>query len=190
MYHITVKLFVFDFYFLIVGYVYCLITGHQELNTTHILTLKHIQDLLIEISLQNHLGIKKYILGHIGDSRTYRLRDGVLEQLTEDHTFVQQQLQEGLISEDEIRNHPMRHVIFRAVGIKEEMTIDLLKGKTHPADLFLLCSDGLSDMLEDEQIHDILCADTDIERKSENLIESAKAAGGLDNISVVLVAIP
>jgi protein phosphatase len=131
-----------------------------------------------------------FILGHIGDSRTYRLRDGVLEQLTEDHTFVQQQLQEGLISEDEIRTHPMRHVIFRAVGIKEEMTIDLLKGKTQPADLFLLCSDGLSDMLEDEQIHAILCADTDIESKSENLIESAKAAGGLDNITVVLVAIP
>ena len=131
-----------------------------------------------------------FILGHIGDSRTYRLRNGELEQLTEDHTLVQQQFQEGLISEDEIRNHPMRHVIFRAVGIKEEVTIDLLKGKTHPADLFLLCSDGLSDMLEDEQIRDILCADTDLERKSANLIESAKAAGGIDNITVVLVAIP
>ncbi|MBW2468499.1 MAG: serine/threonine-protein phosphatase, partial [Deltaproteobacteria bacterium] len=121
-----------------------------------------------------------FILGHIGDSRTYRLRNDVLEQLTEDHTLVQQQLQEGLISEDEIRNHPMRHVIFRAVGIKEELTIDVLKGKTHPADLFLLCSDGLSDMIEDEHIHEILCADTDIEHKTENLIESAKAAGGID----------
>ncbi|MBT8331218.1 MAG: protein phosphatase 2C domain-containing protein, partial [Deltaproteobacteria bacterium] len=89
-----------------------------------------------------------FFLGHIGDSRTYRLRDGLLEQLTEDHTLVQQQFQEGLISQDEIRNHPMRHVIFRAVGIKEEMTIDLLKGKTCPGDLFLLCSDGLSDMIE------------------------------------------
>ena len=132
---------------------------------------------------------ESFILGHIGDSRTYRLRDGMLEQLTEDHTLVQQQFQEGLISQDEIRNHPMRHVIFRAVGIKEEMTIDLLKGKTRPDDLFLLCSDGLSDMLEDQQIHEILCADTDIEHKTENLIESAKAAGGLDNITVVLVAI-
>ncbi len=132
---------------------------------------------------------QNFFLGHIGDSRTYRLRDGMLEQLTEDHTLVQQQFQEGLISQDEIRNHPMRHVIFRAVGIKEEMTIDLLKGKTRPDDLFLLCSDGLSDMLEDQQIHEILCADTDIEHKTENLIESAKAAGGLDNITVVLVAI-
>ena len=133
---------------------------------------------------------ESFILGHIGDSRTYRLRNGELEQLTEDHTLVQQQLREGLISEDEIRNHPMRHVIFRAVGIKEEITIDLLKGKTHPADLFLLCSDGLTDMIVDEQIRDILCADTDIDRKTESLIESAKVAGGLDNITVVLVAIP
>lgn len=133
---------------------------------------------------------ENFILGHIGDSRTYRLRNGELEQLTEDHTLVQKQLQEGLISEDEIRYHPMRHVIFRAVGINEEMAIDLLKDKTQPADLFLLCSDGLSDMLEDEQIQEILCADTNIGHKTENLIDSAKAAGGLDNITVVLVAIP
>ena len=131
-----------------------------------------------------------FVLGHIGDSRTYRLRNGALEQLTEDHTLVQQQLREGLISTDEIRHHPMRHVIFRAVGIKEEMTINLLQGKTHPADLFLLCSDGLSDMMDDDQIQDILCADTDINHKTESLIESAKVAGGIDNITVVLVSIP
>ena len=132
---------------------------------------------------------ESFILGHIGDSRTYRLRNGELEQLTDDHTLVQRQFHEGLISEDEIRHHPMRHVIFRAVGIKEEITIDLLTGETHPADLFLLCSDGLTDMVEDEQIQDILCADTDINRKTDSLIESAKVAGGLDNITVVLVAI-
>lgn len=133
---------------------------------------------------------ESFILGHIGDSRTYRLRNGELEQLTDDHTLVQRQFQEGLISEDEIRHHPMRHVIFRAVGIKEEITIDLLTGKTHPADLFLLCSDGLTDMVEDDQIQDILCVDTDINHKTDSLIESAKVAGGLDNITVVLVAIP
>ncbi len=131
-----------------------------------------------------------FILGHIGDSRTYRLRNGELEQLTEDHTLVQQQLREGLISEEDIRNHPMRHVIFRAVGIKEEMTIDLLKGKIHPADLYLLCSDGLTDMVADDQIQEILCTDTDINHKTDSLIETAKAAGGLDNITVVLVAVP
>lgn len=130
-----------------------------------------------------------FILGHVGDSRTYRLRDGLLEKLTQDHTIVQQQFQEGLISRDQIRRHPMRHVISRAVGIKEEMTIDLLSGKIYPDDLFLLCSDGLTDMIEDDPIEAILCADSDINRKAEGLIESAKAAGGLDNITVVLVEI-
>ena len=133
---------------------------------------------------------KNFILGHIGDSRTYRLRNGKFQQLTEDHTLVQRQFQEGLIFEDEIRNHPMRHVIYRAVGIKEEMTIDLLKGNTQPADIFLLCSDGLTDMVEDGQIQEILCTDMDIYQKTDDLIESAKTAGGLDNITVVLVAVP
>lgn len=130
-----------------------------------------------------------FILGHIGDSRTYRLRGGKLEQLTQDHTLVQQQLQEGLISSDQARNHPMRNVILRAVGIKEEITIDLLEGKIRPEDLFLLCSDGLTDMVQDDQIQDILCSDIDLDHKTERLIESAKVAGGIDNITVVLAAI-
>lgn len=130
-----------------------------------------------------------FILGHIGDSRTYRLRDGQLEQLTQDHTLVQQQLQEGLISSDQVKNHPMRNVIFRAVGVKEELTIDLLGGKIYPEDLFLLCSDGLTDMIQDDQIQDILCSDIDLNHKAERLIESAKVAGGNDNITVVLAAI-
>ena len=130
-----------------------------------------------------------FILGHIGDSRTYRLRDGQLEQLTLDHTLVQQQLQEGLITSDQAKNHPMRNVIYRAVGIKEEFTIDLMSGKVYPEDLFLLCSDGLTDMIQDDQIQDILCSDIDINQKAESLIESAKVAGGTDNITVVLVAI-
>lgn len=130
-----------------------------------------------------------FILGHIGDSRTYRLRDGHLEQLTQDHTLVQQQLQEGLISPDQAKNHPMRNVIFRAVGVKKELTIDLLDGKFYPKDLFLLCSDGLTDMIQDDQIQDILCTDVDLNQKAEALIESAKIAGGRDNITVVLAAI-
>jgi len=132
---------------------------------------------------------KGFILGHIGDSRTYRLRDGQLEQLTQDHTLVQQQLQEGLITSDQAKNHPMRNVIYRAVGVKEEPTVDLLVGKIYPEDLFLLCSDGLTDMIQDDQIQDILCRDIDLKQKTESLIESAKIAGGADNITVVLVAI-
>jgi protein phosphatase len=130
-----------------------------------------------------------FILGHIGDSRTYRLRKGNFEQLTQDHTLVQQQLEEGLISKDQIRHHSLRNIIYRAVGIKQELSLELITGKTVAQDIFLLCSDGLSDMIMDDQIRDILCSDSDIHRKVEELIETAKAAGGSDNITVVLAAI-
>lgn len=131
-----------------------------------------------------------FIIGHMGDSRTYRFRREQLEQLTEDHTLVQQQVDEGLISSENVRHHPLRNVILRAVGLKKELVLDVLRGKTASGDLFLLCSDGLTDMVEDDQILEILLSDIDIHRKTEKLIEMAKAAGGHDNITVVLTAIP
>jgi len=130
-----------------------------------------------------------FILGHVGDSRTYCLRNGKLEQLTKDHTFVQQQLEAGLISSDKIKHHPLRNVISRAVGLREELALDLLQGKTLSEDLFLLCSDGLTNMVQDDQIREILCSDINIHRKAEVLVETAKVAGGEDNITVVLAFI-
>ena len=114
-----------------------------------------------------------FIIGHIGDSRTYCLRNGQFEQLTQDHTLVQQQLEAGLITRDKTK----------------EPELDLLKGKACPEDLFLLCSDGLTDMVPDDQIRDILRSGIDIHRKVEELIETAKLAGGKDNITVVLAAV-
>ncbi|HUT70767.1 MAG TPA: Stp1/IreP family PP2C-type Ser/Thr phosphatase [Desulfatiglandales bacterium] len=130
-----------------------------------------------------------FIIGHIGDSRTYRLRKGQLEQLTQDHTLVQEQVEEGLIPRDNVRNHPLRNIILRAVGQDSEFPLDLLRGKILPGDLFLLSSDGLTDMIQDDQIQEILNSDADIHRKVDELIESAKAAGGKDNITAVLVSI-
>jgi serine/threonine protein phosphatase PrpC len=130
-----------------------------------------------------------FILGHIGDSRTYRFRKGQLEQLTKDHTLVQQQIEDGLIISDNIKNHPLRNVILRAVGLNKELALDLLRGKTSSGDLFLLCSDGLTDMVKDSQIHDILGSNIDIHQKVEKLIETAKVAGGDDNITTVLAAV-
>lgn len=130
-----------------------------------------------------------FALGHVGDSRTYRFRSGQLRQLTQDHTIVQQQIEEGLISSENIRNHPLRNIILRALGQERELALDLLRGKILPGDLFLLCSDGLTDMVQDDQIQEILSSDIDIHRKADKLVESAKAAGGKDNITVVLVAI-
>ena len=130
-----------------------------------------------------------FVLGHIGDSRTYRLRNRQLEQLTQDHTLVQQQLKEGLISADKIKHHPLRNVIYRAVGIGDTLDVDLIKGETFSEDLFLLCSDGLTDMVPDDLIRDILSSGIDIYHKAEELVEEAKKAGGEDNITIVLAAI-
>ncbi|MBW1746798.1 MAG: serine/threonine-protein phosphatase [Deltaproteobacteria bacterium] len=92
---------------------------------------------------------KGFVIGHIGDSRTYCLRDGQLKQLTQDHSLVQNQIEQGLITPAEARNHPLRNVILRAVGIKKKLALDLVRGITFSGDLFLLCSDGLSDMIDD-----------------------------------------
>lgn len=131
-----------------------------------------------------------FVLGHIGDSRTYLLRKDLLKQLSQDHTLVQEQVAEGLIRSTSIKNHPLRNVILRAVGLEQQLALDLLKGATLSGDLFLLCSDGLTDMLQDDQIRSILSSDKDVEQKAEELIETAKTEGGKDNITVVLAAVP
>ncbi|MDL1982826.1 MAG: Stp1/IreP family PP2C-type Ser/Thr phosphatase [Deltaproteobacteria bacterium] len=132
---------------------------------------------------------KGFVIGHIGDSRTYCLRDGQLKQLTQDHSLVQNQIDQRLITPAEARNHPLRNVILRAVGIKKKLALDLIRGIMFSGDLFLLCSDGLSDMVDDNQIRNILFSTAPLLQKVEKLIESANAAGGYDNITVVLADI-
>ncbi len=127
-----------------------------------------------------------YVLGHVGDSRAYLLRKGQLRQLTRDHSFLQEQIDQGLLTPEEAKNHSMRHVILRAVGIEDTLALDLLKGKVFSGDLFLLCSDGLTDMVGDSEIQNILLSSLRLEQKGEALIELAKVAGGKDNITVVL----
>jgi len=127
-----------------------------------------------------------YVAGHVGDSRTYLLREGQLRQITKDHSVVQDQLDQGLIKPDEARDHALRHVILRAVGIKDDLAVDIIRGKTRAGDIFLLCSDGLTDMLEDPAILEALLLPLDLEQKADRLIGLAKAAGGKDNITVAL----
>jgi protein phosphatase len=132
---------------------------------------------------------KGFVIGHMGDSRTYCLRNGQLKQLTQDHSLVQNQIDQRLITPAEARNHPLRNVILRAVGIKKKLALDLVRGITFSGDLFLLCSDGLSDMVDNNQIRNILFSTAPLLQKVEKLIESANAAGGYDNITVVLADI-
>lgn len=127
-----------------------------------------------------------FVLGHMGDSRTYRLRNGQLKQLSKDHSFVQEQIDQGLINAAEARNHPMRNIILRAVGIRESLALDLVRGKSLPGDLLLLCSDGLTDMVDDTLIQEVLSSTIVLSQKAERLVELAKSAGGYDNITVVL----
>ena len=127
-----------------------------------------------------------FVLGHMGDSRTYRLRNGQLKQLSKDHSFVQEQIDQGLITLAEARNHPMRNIILRAVGVKESVALDLVRGKTTPGDLLLLCSDGLTDMVDDTLILEVLSSTIVLSQKAEKLVELAKSAGGYDNVTVVL----
>ena len=138
---------------------------------------------LIAFSDQN------YVLGHVGDSRAYLFRKGQLRQMTRDHSLIQDQIDQNLITPDEAKRHSLRNVILRAVGAKETLAVDLIRGKGLPGDLFLLCSDGLTDMVDDPLIQEILSLPTDPVQKVEKLIDLAKSTGGFDNITVVLCEI-
>ncbi len=131
----------------------------------------------------------EFTLGHVGDSRIYLHRNSVLVQLTRDHSYVQSQIEQGFMTPLEARSHPLRHVIMRAVGTTKDLTVDLIRGTVLPGDLFLVCSDGLTDMVDDEDIERALYLPSIIPAKVEALVDYAKAAGGRDNITVILTEI-
>jgi serine/threonine protein phosphatase PrpC len=132
---------------------------------------------------------ESFVVGHLGDSRTYRLRNGRLRRLTRDHSLVQDQIEHGLISEKEAKKNPYRNVILRAVGAEETVALDTIKGKIERNDVFLICTDGLTNMVNDSLIQEVLTLGIPLDQKAERLIDLAKEAGGEDNITVVLIEI-
>src|SRR5688500_6504880 len=128
----------------------------------------------------------RYSVGHMGDSRVYLLRDGTLQQLTKDHSLVQLQVDRGMLSPEEARHHPRKNVILRAIGADPSDSCDVLSGSALNHDIFLLCSDGLTDMVDDSAIRDILASIESIQYKTKSLIDAAIAVGGRDNVTVVL----
>jgi protein phosphatase len=128
----------------------------------------------------------RYVVGHVGDSRVYLFRGGRLRQVTNDHSFVQEQVDRGLLTSVQARIHPWRHMLLRAIGIHDSLEVDLLSGKAHPEDLFLLCSDGLTDMIGDPLIEERLGSGLSLGEKAERLVRDACDAGGYDNVTVVL----
>jgi len=123
--------------------------------------------------------------GHVGDSRAYTLRDGVLEQLTDDHSLVAELVRGGKLSPEEAEHHPRRSVITRALGTDPDVDVDTFVVEALPGDVFLLCSDGLTDMVSDEAIERALTEGPDLRAAAEELVRLANKAGGEDNITVV-----
>ncbi|MCC5876747.1 MAG: Stp1/IreP family PP2C-type Ser/Thr phosphatase [Candidatus Sumerlaeia bacterium] len=126
-------------------------------------------------------------VAHVGDSRCYRLRNSQLEKITLDHSWVEEQLQRGIITLEEAKNHRWKNVITRALGNKLEVDVEVQTFDTQPGDLFLLCSDGLSGMVDDQKMEDAVLAEPDLEVLAQELIRQANEAGGHDNISLILI---
>ena len=130
------------------------------------------------------------LIAHVGDSRCYRLRDSKLEQLTEDHSLLNDYIKMKRLSEEEIANFPHKNVIVRALGMKESVKVDTQLDKPQPGDIYVLCSDGLCGPASDEEIREIVLAEhTDLKTAATKLIERANANGGPDNITVVLAKV-
>lgn len=128
-----------------------------------------------------------FVIGHVGDSRAYRLRDGVLEQLTRDHSLLQEQIDIGLITPEEAAASGNRNLVTRALGVEDTVLLDVREVDILAGDQLLLCSDGLNDMVRDEEIGSILAADASLDEKCRTLIDLANERGGRDNVSVLIV---
>jgi PPM family protein phosphatase len=127
-------------------------------------------------------------VAHVGDSRAYLIRDGQLSRITNDHSWVFEQVQAGMLTEAEAEKHPLRNVITRALGGALQVTPDASEIEAMPGDVFLLCSDGLTGMVPEPEIQRIVTAsDGDLKKACQQLIDAANERGGLDNVTAVLV---
>lgn len=130
---------------------------------------------------------EQILIGHIGDSRAYLMQAGVLRQVTDDHTLVYELYKNGQITLEEAQQHPQRNIVTRAVGTDERVQADLLRFEWSEGDLFLICSDGLTNMVEDRELETILQAEGTVTAKVDALIDKAILSGGHDNVTVVVV---
>jgi serine/threonine protein phosphatase PrpC len=133
-----------------------------------------------------HVGEDELTVAHVGDSRLYRLRDGVLERLTDDHTLVDELVRQGKLTPQEADDHPQRSIITRALGPETGVEADSRTWPARAGDLYLICSDGLTSMVEEARIGELLAGAATLAAAGRTLIEAANEAGGRDNITVVL----
>lgn len=132
---------------------------------------------------------ERVTLGHVGDSRCYLWRNRQLTQLTRDHSLLQEQLEAGLITQEQAKVATHKNLVTRALGVDGHVAVDVQEHTPLPGDIYLMCSDGLTDMIDDEHIARLLADDAGLASKSRSLVQAANSAGGRDNISVVLVQV-
>lgn len=128
-------------------------------------------------------------VAHVGDSRAYRLRNGRLDQLTQDHTWVNEQVVAGFLSKEQARTHPLKNVVTRALGGESDVVVDVREIEVRAGDIYLLCSDGLTGMLSDADIRDRLGAGATLHETCRRLVNDSNARGGIDNVTVVVLTI-
>jgi len=129
------------------------------------------------------------IIGHVGDSRVYRYRDGRLSQLTEDHSLINDYIKMKRVTVEEAESWPHKNVIVRALGMKENVAVDVVTEAPRVGDCYVMCSDGLSGMLSDAQIAHVIRTRNDLDAAVDSLVQGANEEGGIDNITVVLARI-
>lgn len=127
----------------------------------------------------------KAYIGHVGDSRVYRIRKEVIRKLTKDHSYVQQLIEDKKITREEAKTHPKKNMITRALGCTPYVEPDLRARNFEKGDIFILCSDGLTNMVDEKQIYEII--KEDIQKAAERLVDEANQAGGYDNITVIII---
>jgi len=131
----------------------------------------------------------RYLIGQVGDSRVYLFREGGLTQLTKDHSYVQEQVDAGFLTPEQARYHPYSNVITRCVGAGNDVEPDIYRGEAREGDLFLVASDGLTGMVDDRRLAQLLGSRAEPERKVQSLIAEANGRGGLDNITAIIVQV-
>ncbi len=131
----------------------------------------------------------RYLIGQVGDSRVYLLRDGKLQQLTKDHSYVQEQVDAGFLTPEQARYHPYSNVITRCVGAGSEVEPDTYTGEVRRGDTYLVASDGLTGMVEDRRLQQLLSSRATAQRVVDALISEANGRGGLDNITAIVVRV-
>jgi protein phosphatase len=131
----------------------------------------------------------RYLIGQVGDSRVYLFRDGGLTQLTKDHSYVQEQVDAGFLTPEQARYHPYSNVITRCVGAGNDVEPDIYRGEAREGDLFLVASDGLTGMVDDRRLAQLLGSRAEPDRKVQSLIAEANGRGGLDNITAIIVQV-